>query len=98
MSSSAVRHDQDGNRYEYVIDGHVIGTVEYRGPAGRRELHHTEVDPSARRRGIAAELVGAVLDDMRGRGEQVVPTCPYVRDFIANRPEYQDLLSDGEPS
>lgn len=98
MSPSAVRHNQAGTRYEYVIDGQVIGTVEYRGPAGRRELHHTEVDPSARRRGIAAVLVAAALDDVRGRGEQVVPTCRYVRDFIAERSEYQDRLSDAEPS
>lgn len=60
---------------------------------GAVDLFHTEVDPRLRNRGLGAVLVRAVLDDLRARGDRVIPTCPFVAAFIRRNPEYEDLLA-----
>jgi predicted GNAT family acetyltransferase len=39
-----------------------------------------------------SRLVGFALDTTRAEGLSVDPYCPYVRDFIAKRHEYLDLV------
>jgi hypothetical protein len=36
--------------------------------------------------------VQACLDDVRKQGLNVVPLCPYVRDWMAAHPGYADLV------
>lgn len=86
-----VRHARERSRYELFVDGRQVGICDYRVEGDRVVLPHTVVDPSMRGRGLAAVLVGAALDDLRTTGATVVPTCWYVADFIAARPEYHDL-------
>ena len=74
----AMRHVPEASRYEWVVDGQVIGVVDYRQTGDQIDLHHTHTAPAHRGHGIAAELVGAVLDDLRARGLRVVPNCWYV--------------------
>jgi uncharacterized protein len=38
-------------------------------------------------------LIATALDDARARGLTVVPRCPFVREFIENHAEYQDLVA-----
>ncbi|MFC6714248.1 GNAT family N-acetyltransferase [Branchiibius cervicis] len=33
------------------------------------------------------------LDDLREKGVHVVPSCPYVRRWIDQHPEYADLVA-----
>ena len=56
-------------------------------------LDHTETPPQARGRGIASQLTAGVLEIVRARGLKVVPRCPFVRDYLAKHPEFQDLLA-----
>ena len=53
------------------------------------EFPHTEVEPALRGRGIAAQLVGAALADVRAGGHDVVALCSYVVDYVRDHPEYQ---------
>jgi len=95
MSTEVTDHPDRG-RYEIAEDGEVVGLATYRLADGVLEVDHTEVDLAHRGRGVAAELVGTVLDDARSRGLQVLPHCPYVADFIgARRGEYLDLVPEG---
>lgn len=57
-----------------------------------RDLQHTLIDPDQRGRGLASVLVPAVLDDIRARGAKLMPTCPFVRGWIDEHPEQQDLV------
>jgi predicted GNAT family acetyltransferase len=55
------------------------------------EYHHTWVEPRLRGRGVAAQVVREALDHARAEGKRVLPTCSYVRAFLARHPEYADL-------
>jgi uncharacterized protein len=37
--------------------------------------------------------VADALDDIRSRGLQVVPLCPFVAAYIRRHPEYEDLVT-----
>jgi len=45
-------------------------------------LLSTSVVPGFRQRGIATELIGHVLDDVRGFGSSLTIICPAVREFV----------------
>ena len=87
------RHNPDKSRYEVLIDGRVVGLADYHVQGDVVVFPHTEVDPSLRGRGLAAELVRTALDDVRATGRTVVPSCWYVAQFIDEHPEYGDLLA-----
>ena len=38
-------------------------------------------------------LVRGALDDVRRKGMTVGPQCPFVANFIAEHPEYADLVA-----
>jgi predicted GNAT family acetyltransferase len=91
-----VRTDEQAARYEILVDGQVAGFVTYRDVAGSRALLHTEVDPAFEGRGLASRLIQYALDDVRHRGLGLLPHCPFVRDFVAKRPTYADLVPEKE--
>ena len=83
-------------RYELVEDGRVLGFADYRPVSGSDlvlEFPHTVIDPTERGRGLGAVLVGSAMADVRRRGARVRPTCWYVADWFAERPDEQDLLA-----
>ncbi len=91
-------------RYELLEDGELLGYVSYTdrespAPDGSddtvlvRDLQHTVIDPDQRGRGLGKILVPAVLDDIRRRGALLIPTCPFVRSWIEEHPDQQDLVA-----
>lgn len=88
-----VRRNEALSRYELLVDGDVVGIADYRESPDRVVLPHTVVNPSMRGRGLAEVLVRGALDDLRGGGRTVVPSCWYVAEFIEGHPEYQDMLA-----
>ena len=88
-----VRHNPEASRYEISVDGAVVGVADYRVTGDRVVFAHTEIEPPMRGRGFAATLVQYALDDVRGTGRSVVPSCGYVARFIDEHPEYGDLLA-----
>jgi hypothetical protein len=90
--STTVRDNPDDARYEIYEDGTLAGITAYRLHGAVADFVHTETFDGFSGRGLAGKLVGAALDDVRARGWQVRPFCPYVRGFIAKHPEYVDLV------
>lgn len=89
-----VRHDDERDRYELVLDGVVVGHADHHPVAeGVEVFPHTVVDPSHQGRGLAGVLVQAALDDARSRGVRVVPACWYVARWIERNPGYADLVA-----
>ena len=77
-----VAHLPEGDAYlAYSSDGH-----------GTLDLEHTVVPEEARGRGVGESLVRAVLAYARGEGYQVIPSCPFVRQWLADHPEERDVL------
>ena len=79
-------------RYELEVDGTLAGILRYRTEPGVVVLVHTDVDPAFEGRGLGGQLVAGALDDIRARGLQVVPHCPFAAAYIRRHPEYADLV------
>ena len=91
---ATVRDDAGQHRYEIVVDDVVAGVAEYHDHAGRRTFTHTEIDAAYEGQGLGSQLVRGALDGARARGLEVVPVCPFVRDYIdGHRDDYLDLVS-----
>jgi predicted GNAT family acetyltransferase len=88
-----VLHDAAARRFRVPLD-EGEGYVEYaeRGP-DTFELYHTVVPPAERGQGIGSSVVQHVLEYAREHGYRIVPSCPFVRSWLAEHPEYQDLVS-----
>ena len=56
------------------------------------DLQHTYVPDGARGHGVADALAKAAFDFARERGFRVVPTCPFVRRWLATHPEELKLV------
>jgi uncharacterized protein len=87
-----VRHNEERLRYEVVVDGKVVGFIQYNVRGGRIVLAHTEVDRAYGGRGLATTLAKWALDDIRSRDKCIVPICPFVESYIEKHPEYDDLV------
>jgi predicted GNAT family acetyltransferase len=91
--AAEINRNERLSRYELIIDGDVLGIADYHASGDAIVLPHTVIEPARRGKGLGATLVRGVLDDMRERGETVVPACWYVASFIGDNPEYRDLLA-----
>ncbi|GIG37341.1 GNAT family N-acetyltransferase [Cellulomonas pakistanensis] len=85
----------DEQRFEIADDdGTVLGVAEYQRRDGVVVFTHTEVDPRQEGHGIGSTLVREALDAVRAAGDRIEPRCPFVRAFVADHPEYADLVAD----
>lgn len=88
-----VRHVPERSRYELLIDDEVVGIADYRERDGTLVMPHTEIASDRRGQGLGDVLVQGALDDVRARGQKVVPACWFVRDYVERHPETADLLA-----
>lgn len=86
----------EAGRFELIVDGQVVGKMEYQRVGEGLALTHTEIDPASEGRGLASALARAVLDGARDRGEAILPFCPFVNAYIKRHPEYLDLVPESE--
>jgi predicted GNAT family acetyltransferase len=87
-------HDDAGrHRFEIEVDGEVGGFAAYRVQDGAIVITHTEVDGAQRGRGVGSELARRTLDQLRERGQKVVPVCRFFARYVADHPEYADLVA-----
>ena len=87
-----VRDNADALRYELLVDGELVGELRYRRRPDAVALIHTELSKALEGRGLGGQFVQGALEDLRSRGLQVVPICPFVRSYIQRHPEYGDLV------
>lgn len=87
-----VVNNPEQNRYELRRDEELVGFVTYRERPGLIALVHTETDNRLEGQGLASALVAGALDDVRERGLEVLPFCPFANAFIQRHPEYADLV------
>jgi predicted GNAT family acetyltransferase len=88
----AVRNDVDNHRYVLELDGERAGMAVYHVRGGRNYFVHTEVDPGHEGEGLGSALAQNALDDVRARGQQIVPLCPFITAWLNRHPDYQDLI------
>ncbi|MGD8199061.1 GNAT family N-acetyltransferase [Ornithinimicrobium sp. W1679] len=95
MTNVAVVHRPAESRWEAMSGEDVVGHLSYDTIGNTVDLHHTLVDPAHRNKGIADKLVEEAVREIRAEKMSVRPTCSYVRAWMDQHPEHQDLL---EPS
>ncbi|MGY1796697.1 GNAT family N-acetyltransferase [Geodermatophilus sp. SYSU D00525] len=86
----------ESERYEIRDGDRLLGLAAYSRRGAQVVFTHTEIDPDAEGSGLGGKLVRAALDDVRSRGETVVPRCSFVRGWIERHPEYGDLVDRGD--
>jgi predicted GNAT family acetyltransferase len=89
-----VVNDTDASRYEISVDGALAGFLRYRRLPDRTVFIHTEIDTAYEGHGLGVRLVRAALDDLRRRGEQLSPICPFVVEYLRRHPDYLDLVDE----
>lgn len=90
--NATVRNDPDNHRYVLDVDGEAAGFAVYHVRGGRNYFVHTEVRPGHEGEGLGSVLAKGALDDVRARGEKIVPICPFITAWLERHPDYQDLI------
>lgn len=85
--------DERARRYELWVGDDRVGFSAYRREPGRVTFTHTVVDPAFEGHGYGSAIARAVVADAVGRGETIVPRCPFIRSWLEKHP---DAASDIE--
>ncbi len=89
-----VKDNPARGRFETTIEGQTA-MIKYKLRPGVITVLHTEVPKELEGRGIAGTMTRFALEQIRERGLQLIPLCPYMRAYLKKHPEYQDLVKDG---
>jgi uncharacterized protein len=88
VTENAVAH-----RFEIAVDGALAGFTQYRPvDVHTWDFFHTEIDPALEGRGLASQLIGRTLDQLRARRIALVPSCPFVRGYLDKHSEYVAMV------
>jgi len=79
------------SRYEVRVDADLVGFAQYRLQQAQVAIFHTEVDAAHQGQGIGSQLAKYALDDLRERGLELAPTCPFIAAFVRR---YADVYLD----
>ncbi|MCW3843418.1 N-acetyltransferase [Micromonospora yasonensis] len=90
--SFLVEENPAKRRFEILVDDALAGFTAYRLSGEVLVFNHTEVDERYQGMGVGAALIKGTLDQVRARGDRVVPKCPFMAAFIERHPEYADLV------
>ena len=82
-----VTDNRDASRYELTVGGVDVGFVDYKLADSEIVLAYIEIDPAFGGQGWGGRLTHAVLEDCRSRGLTVIPTCPFIVDYVRKHPE-----------
>lgn len=85
----------DQKRFEYKVDGQTAFIEYIINKNGLIFLTHTEVPKKLRGQGIAFEMIGEALTEVKNRDLKLVPLCPTVAEYIRRNPNLKDMLAPG---
>ena len=87
-----IEHTPERGRFEVIVEGQMC-VADYRLDGGVMSITHTGVPPQLEGRGIAAELMQAMLDHAAANNLKVRPLCSYARTYMHRHPETAALLA-----
>ena len=100
MASEAnvtIEHEDNTTHGEYVasVEGSEhTGKLTWKARGEARIADHTLVPPEIGGRGVAAQLVEALVADAKSEGFTIVPQCSYVEAQFRKHPEWADLRAE----
>ena len=89
----AVEHQRDRNRFVAQTAAGEAELTYVEGTGGVLDLQHTFVPEEARGAGIGESLVQAAVEHATAEGARIVPTCPFVRAWLARHREHDALVA-----
>jgi predicted GNAT family acetyltransferase len=90
-----VSDNPERERYEIRVGDELAGFTQYRARPGLIAFIHTEVDDRFEGQGIGSRLAAGVMDFLRDHDLRIVPTCAFLRAYMARHVETHDLLAPG---
>lgn len=90
--ANEVVNDKSGSRFVLEIAGDEVYLL-FDEKKDMLDLYSTYTPPNLRGKGLAARVVKAALEYAKEKNLKVIPSCWYVRKFIEENPEYQNLVS-----
>lgn len=84
-------HAKAGEYHAHVEGSDHIGRLTWVERNGVRVAEHTIVPPAIGGRGVAAQLVDAMVSDAREQGFKIKPVCSYVVAKFNEHPEWGDI-------
>lgn len=82
MTDISVTRNDEASRYEIRSDDVLAGFAEFQLRPGAIRFIHTEIDPAFQGQGLAGKLAAEALADAAGRGDAIVPLCPYIAKYL----------------
>lgn len=93
MADLELHHNAGAFRYEAWEGSEMVSQIDYFVDGDVLTITHTGTPPRHRNRGLASQLTEFALDDVRASGRKVLPLCPFTASYIADHPQYKDLVS-----
>ena len=87
-----IEHDEREQRFFVRLADGDAELVYTRDDPKLMDIHHTFVPRSARGQGVAEALAEGAFRVARENGWRVIPTCPFVRKWLASHPEQMALV------
>lgn len=87
-----VRNDE-AMRYEAWKGQELAGVLTFTRTGDGLDLQHTVVEREFRGQGVGERLAEQAMESARDRGETIMPTCPFLADYVEQHPEYADLVA-----
>lgn len=84
------RDNTSARRYELETEAGVI-FANYRHNEGARTILHVETPMAARGRGLAAQLMDAIVARARTDGVKLRARCSYAQAYFDGKPETADV-------
>lgn len=91
VTINRIDHGSHGEYRAQVAGSDHVGRLTWVLRDGVRVAEHTLVPPPIGGRGIAGELVKALVADAREQGFTIDPQCSYVAAQFVRHPEWADL-------
>ena len=87
-----IKHDKEWQQFTADVGGEEA-ELAYAMPSPEvLDFTHTYVPESGRGKGVAYKLIEHGLCYAEENGYRIVASCPTVKKFIQNNPEYEKLL------
>ena len=92
MNDLAVKNNEESSQFEAEMEGEKV-LIAYRTESdGTLNLVHTEVPKKFEGKGVGGALVKKTLEQIKSSGNKIIPSCPFVADYIKRHPEYESLV------
>lgn len=82
MSEPTVTRNDSTSRYELHVDGVLAAFADIIPGEGSVVFSHTKTLPEFSGQGLGLELAARAVADAAGRGETIIPVCPFVRRYL----------------